>query len=43
MNREDLLALTLMEPTRDNPELDPLAILHLDNLLYINLSKFERF
>ena len=45
MNRKDLQALTLVGPTRDNPELDPLAILHLYNQLYIliyaNLSFFE--
>ena len=31
MNRKDLRALTLVGPTRNNPVLDPLAELHLDN------------
>ena len=35
VNRKDLLALTLVGPPRDNPELDPLAVLHLNNPLYI--------
>ena len=35
VNRKDLRALTLVGPTRDNPEPDPLAVLHLDNRLYI--------
>ena len=35
MNRKDLLALTLVGPPRDNPELDPLAVLHLDNQLFM--------
>ena len=30
-----LEALTLVGPTRDNPVLDPLAVLHLDNQLFI--------
>ena len=34
VNRKDLRALTLVGPTRDNPLLDPLAALHLDNRLY---------
>ena len=35
MNRKDLCVLTLVGPPRDNPELDPLAVLHLDNRLYM--------
>ena len=35
MIRKDLQALTLVGPTRENPVLDPLAVQHLDNLLYI--------
>ena len=31
VNRKDFTALTLVEPTRDNPVLDPLAVLHLNN------------
>ena len=31
----DLRTLTLVGPTRDNPVLDPLAVLHLDNQLYM--------
>ena len=34
-NKTDLLALTLVGPTRNNPVLDPLAVLQLDNQLYI--------
>ena len=34
VNRKDLQALTLVGPPRDNPEQDPLAILHLENRLY---------
>ena len=33
VNRKDLPALTLVGPTRDNPEPDPLAVLQLDNRL----------
>ena len=33
MNRKDLRALTLVGPTRNNPELDLLAVLHLINRL----------
>ena len=33
VNRKDLQALRLEGPLRDNPELDPLAELHLDNWL----------
>ena len=36
MNKKDLQALTLVGPPRDNPELDPLAVLHLDNWLYMS-------
>ena len=35
VNRKDLRALTLVGPPRDNLELEPLAVLHLDNGLYI--------
>ena len=35
MNRKDLRALTLEGPPRENPELDPLAVLHIDNRLLI--------
>ena len=31
VNRKDLQALTLVGPTRNNPVLDPLAELSLDN------------
>ena len=31
VNRKDLQALTIVGPTSDNPVLDPLAALHLDN------------
>ena len=31
VNRKDLRALTLVGPTSHNLELDPLAVLHLDN------------
>ena len=42
-NRKDLQALILVGPTRDNWVLDPLAVLHLNNLAYIlpRLHKFE--
>ena len=33
MNRKDLQDLTLVGPPRDNPEPDPLAVLHLNNQL----------
>ena len=33
-NRKDLQASTLVGPTRDNPVLDSLAVLHLNNWLY---------
>ena len=33
VNRKDLRALTLVGPPRDNPEQDPLAVLHLHNRL----------
>ena len=32
-NRKDLWVLTLVGPPRDIPELDPLAVVHLDNQL----------
>ena len=41
-NRKDLEALTLSGPTRDNPVLDPLAVLHLDNRLYLILNMLYR-
>ena len=31
VDRKDLRVLTLVGPPRDNPELDPLAVIHLDN------------
>ena len=31
VNKTDLGALTLLGPTREDPVLDPLAVLHLDN------------
>ena len=34
-NRKDLQVSTLVGLTRENPELDPQAVLHLDNRLYI--------
>ena len=34
-NRKDLKALTLVGPPRNNPEPDYLALLHLDNRLFI--------
>ena len=34
-NRKDLQASTLVGLTRENPVLDPLAVVHLDNQLYI--------
>ena len=38
-NRKDLQALTLVGPTRENPVLDPLAVLHLDNWLCMKNSR----
>ena len=35
MNRKYLQALTVVGPTRDNLVLDTLAVLHLNNRLYI--------
>ena len=32
----DFQALTLVGPTREDPVLDPLAVLHLDNRLYMS-------
>ena len=37
MRLRDLRALTLVGLPRKNPEPDPLAVLHLDNRLYIFL------
>ena len=34
----DLWALTLVGPSEKNPVLDPLAVLHLDNQLLINVG-----
>ena len=34
-------ALTLVGPTRDNMVLDPLAVLHLDNQLFINVVQIN--
>ena len=35
--REDeLKAVTLVGPPRDNPEIETLAVLHLDNRLYLS-------
>ena len=33
--KTDLQALTLVGPTKQEPVLDPLAVLHLDKRLYI--------
>ena len=38
-----LQALTLVGPTRDNLVLDPLAVLHLENWLFINIFIFGLF
>ena len=35
VNSKDLRTLTLVGPAKDNPELDPLAVLHLDNRLFL--------
>ena len=35
VNRKELWALTLVGTPWDNLELDPLAVLHLDNQLYV--------
>ena len=35
VKKKDLRALTLLGPPRDNPEIDPLAVQHLDNRLCI--------
>ena len=37
VKRKDLWALTLVGLTRENPELDPLAVQHLGNRLYMNI------
>ena len=39
MNRKGLWALTLVGHPRDNSEPDPLAVLHLDNRLYIYIYR----
>ena len=38
--RKDLQASTLVGPTRDNPILDPLAVLHLESWLFIWILTF---
>ena len=38
---KDLRALTLVGPPKNNPEADPLAVLHPNNRLYIFLNKRE--
>ena len=40
VNRKDLRAFTLMEPTRDNPITDPLTITHHNNQLFIYIIFF---
>ena len=35
LNKKEFQALTLVGPTWNNPVLDPLAVLHFDNQLYI--------
>ena len=35
VNRKDSWALTLVGPRKDNPEPDPLAVLHLDNWINV--------
>ena len=37
VNRTDFIALTLVGPTRNNLVLKPLAVLHLDNQLFMML------
>ena len=41
VNRKVLRALTLVVTTQNNPELDPLAVLHLDNQLYMQSEWYE--
>ena len=41
VNRKDLQALTLLGPTQNNPVLDPLAVLHHDNQLYISTQSIK--
>ena len=41
MQLEDLRALTLVEPTRENPVSDPLAVQHLDKGLQMTHLKFD--
>ena len=36
-NIKDVRALTLVRPPGENPEIDPLAVLHLCNRLYITI------
>ena len=36
VNRKVLKASTLVGPPRNNPEPEPLAVLHLDNLLFMS-------
>ena len=43
VKRKDLHALTLVRPTRNNPVLDPLAVLHLNNWLFIILIQNNFF
>ena len=40
VNQKVLRALALVGPTWDNPVLDPLAVLHLDNRLYLSVRDF---
>ena len=41
MNRKDLQALSLVGSTWKNPVLDPLAVLHLNNRLFINRNSLS--
>ena len=44
MDRIDLQALNLVGPTRENPVLDPLAVLDLDNRLLVSyLQRMEYY
>ena len=38
VNKSDVQALTLAGPTREDPVLDPLAVIHLDNQLYTKMK-----
>ena len=40
VNRKDLQASNLVGLTRENPVKDPLAVQHLDNLLYMSFYVF---